>query len=692
MMRWFGVLLMGWLALITVAYAAPDPFARPNLLAAASNPKAATVFLPVDQAFAVESRQEGDQLVLSFRVTKGHYLYKERFRFRPMAGLTVGEPVFNRQPTFEDDPEFGRVAVYDQDVVLRMPVDGQGELTLRWQGCAKAGLCYPPQDQKILILPTAVQGASRAAVQSDGRTRLERSAGVQSIRIPLPIPTATIDQLISPAASVDVPLPLTEQSAKQAILPTDLQKKSAAIAITPSNMEEPLAIANTRVADEANQWPSVVAGVSPAVITTDLDPFGLAANPWAAMGLLFLAGLLLAFTPCVLPMLPIVANVVARQHRKSARHGLLLSGAYAIGVASSYAVLGAVVALFGHQVNLVGWLQQPEVLLSFAALFVLLALNTFELLPLRLPRFVSERIDRLGQIGHRQSWAGGVLGSGLAGFFSALVVSPCVSAPLAGVLLSVSTVGDPLLGAAALFMLGLGLSAPLMLLGATEGRLLPQAGAWLHWIRQGFGLLLLGVAAVLVGRVFDSALMLVIWALLLMLLALWMWQWHGRGQWVSRAFAIVLGVWSVLQLCGAALDHRDPWRPLQGMVQASAVPVSADAVPMGTVPVITQLSQLQQMQSKYPRLLVDVTADWCISCKIMERELFGATPVAGLTQWQRVKLDVTETNADSQQVLAKLQLFGPPALLFYQQGQLVVRMVGEVSAEDLAQQLQQLNR
>ena len=457
-------------------------------------------------------------------------------------------------------------------------------------------------------------------------------------------------------------------------------------------MEAPLAIANTRVADEATQWPSVVAGVSPAVITTDLDPFGLAANPWAAMGLLFLAGLLLAFTPCVLPMLPIVANVVARQHRKSARHGLLLSGAYAIGVASSYAVLGAVVALFGHQVNLVGWLQQPEVLLSFAALFVLLALNTFELLPLRLPRFVSERIDRLGQIGHRQSWAGGVLGSGLAGFFSALVVSPCVSAPLAGVLLSVSTVGDPLLGAAALFMLGLGLSAPLMLLGATEGRLLPQAGAWLHWIRQGFGLLLLGVAAVLVGRVFDSALMLVMWALLLMLLALWMWQWHGRGPWVSRAFAIVLGVWSVLQLCGAALDHRDPWRPLQGMVQASAVPVSADAVPMGAVPVITQLSQLQQMQSKYPRLLVDVTADWCISCKIMERELFGATPVAGLTQWQRVKLDVTETNADSQQVLAKLQLFGPPALLFYQQGQLVVRMVGEVSAEDLAQQLQQLNR
>jgi thiol:disulfide interchange protein DsbD len=251
------------------------------------------------------------------------------------------------------------------------------------------------------------------------------------------------------------------------------------------------------------------------------------------------------------------------------------------------------------------------------------------------------------------------------------------------VLLSVSTVGDPLLGALALFMLGLGLTTPLMILGATEGRLLPQSGDWMNGVRQVFGLLLLGVSLLLLGRVFDNSMMLLAWSVLVMLLAAWMWQWAGRGRWVSQALALVLAGWSGLQLVGVAQGQHDPWRPL---AVTTVLPVT-DVATVQSVQTITRLDQLLVLQQQTPRLLVDVTADWCISCKIMERELFGATALPALAGWTRVKLDVTASGASSQQALDALQLFGPPALLFYVDGHLVARLVGETAPTVLQTQL-----
>jgi thiol:disulfide interchange protein DsbD len=347
-------------------------------------------------------------------------------------------------------------------------------------------------------------------------------------------------------------------------------------------------------------------------------------------------------------------------------------------------MLGALIAAFGHQINLVAWLQQPSILIGFALIFVLLALHTFDLLPIRLPSVLRTKIERLGQIGQHERWAGSLFGSWLVGFFSALVVSPCVSAPLAGVLLSVSTVGDPLLGAVALFALGIGLGTPLMILGATEGRLLPKAGDWLNWVRQGFGLMLLGVALYLLNRVFSTSLILAAWSALFMLLAVWMWSWQGRGQLLSRTFALLLGVWGGLQLMGVAQGGHDPWRPL------APVTTAALATQLSAVETIYSVAELQQRQASTPYLLVDVTADWCISCKIMERDLFGVNTPAQLATWTRVKLDVTEPSDDAKQVLEQLRLFGPPALLFYQNGVLQASLVGETDLPTLQRQLNQL--
>lgn len=657
-------------------------------------------FLPVERAFTISTQQQADQLLIEIRVTPEHYVYQNQFRFTPVDGLTVGKPTFSREPTFEDDPEFGRVAVFDQDVQLRVPFSyvgtGVGELKFRWQGCAKAGLCYPPQVETIQVQAsgTPVSGISvtqpvtePSSTNTPVRQLSTQAAFIQQQASDRSQPINTDQVSNTPPESTGS---LLSQSAQRRVREQG--------ELRPLTMPIPrVTISDLSVQSEQGDLPLSMTwqGVQNAVVTPptsgdtalllDTDPFGLGQRPWLAIALLFLAGLGLAFTPCVLPMIPIVANLVARQHRRSAKHGLALSAAYVLGVASSYAMLGALIAMFGHQINLVAWLQQPAILIGFALVFVLLALHTFDLLPVRLPHAVRVRIERLGQIGQHERWAGSLFGSAVVGFFSALVVSPCVSAPLAGVLLSVSTVGDPLLGAVALFALGCGLGVPLMVLGATEGRLLPKAGEWLNWVRQGFGLLLLGVALYLLNRVFSTSLILAAWSALFMLLAVWMWSWQGRGQLLSRTFALLLGVWSGLQLMGVAQGQHDPWQPLART--ASPVVLSAPATAVQT---IYRVAELQQLQASTPRLLVDVTADWCISCKIMERELFTGNAPAQLATWTRVKLDVTEPSTDAKQVLEQLQLFGPPALLFYQDGVLQARLVGETDRPTLQRQLDQL--
>ncbi len=641
-------------------------------------------FLPVEQAFSVQSHQDNNQLVLSFAVTPGHYLYQQRMAVSAGVGVEVGKPQFDQAPTTVDDPDFGRVPVFERSVVLRVPVQGSGVVDYRWQGCAKAGLCYPPQKGQVKVSGApAVARAVTPAVQPD-------YAAMSVPREAMSVPSL-ITALGKPGPDVQI-IALPSGQGGRTLSPRPLNPADLEVFDWPYPPELPHA---PRSGWPWGDWlaPSGSIGLeTPAndpLAGAPADPFGLAQHPLSALALLFLAGLGLAFTPCVLPMLPIVSQLVARQHRRSSLHGLLLSGAYAVGVASSYALLGALVAVFGQRFNLMGWLQQPAVLLAFAGLFVLLALASVGVLPLRLPAVIGAWVGRIGQQGQHERWSGHVLGCAVAGFFSALVVSPCVSAPLAGVLLSVATVGDPWLGAAALFVLGLGLSAPLVVLGASEGRLLPQAGPWLEWIRQGFGLMLLGVALVLVGRVWLQPGMLVLWSGLFLVLAGWLWRWQGQAVWVTRALATMGAVWAVLLLVGAAMGATDPWRPLAPLPGIWSKQPDALAVE-AAVPVIHRIDELERLQAQHPNLLVDVTADWCVSCRIMERELFGRDRLPALAGWVRVKLDVTAFNADSQQALERLGLFGPPALLFYANGQRVHELVGETHRAQLEAALQRL--
>ena len=430
----------------------------------------------------------------------------------------------------------------------------------------------------------------------------------------------------------------------------------------------------------------------------DEDPFGLAKHPWLALLLLFLAGLGLAFTPCVLPMLPIVSNIVARQHTPTAKKGLILSGSYALGVAIAYGLLGAIIALFGQQLGIIGWLQNPVILLIFAAVFVLLALYMLEVISIPLPNSIRQKTQSLSQAGDK--YLGSTLGSFIAGLLSALVVSPCVSAPLFGALLAVSTIGNPLLGFAALFMLGFGLSAPLMILGASQGNLMPKAGEWMVWVKQGFALLLFSVSLLLVERVLTSPIMLMLWSVWFMVVAVWAWTWSGRGQLFTKPLAILLGIWSTLTLVGAAAGSKDNWQPLavfsqsnSSMIGTGSVTTEATANTEGAVHSsdkhIYSIDQLIPIVEQNQKVLVDVTAEWCVECRIMDKTLFTDRPVA-MQQWQMVRLDVTKSNEESARILSELNLFGPPALLYFVDGKLKVQQVGTIERDEFESTLNKL--
>ena len=653
-------------------------------------------FLPVEQAFQVSSSSKptnnGTRLAINFDITPEHYVYKDQIKLTLPAGVTATPFTFSQKPVSIDDPTFGQVLVFDQANMVASTVlsSSNGKaidnaaVTIGWQGCAKAGLCYPPEKIKttvnIAAMPQQSTGnsASISAAQNNPANDKPLSANADDSNNVAAVQTLPDDEVIDYALLDDAALD-AELGASNTISGADEEVIGGNVTSGAANND---AIINNAAATDSN----TVIGNN----AINSDPFGLASHPWLALVLLFLAGLGLALTPCVLPMLPIVANIVAREENPTVKRGVILTSSYAIGVATAYGILGAVIAVFGESLGIIGWLQNPIILISFAIVFVLLALYMLGLFSIRLPRFISSKMQGLSQAG--DSKLGSTGGSLIAGFLSALVVSPCVSAPLFGALLAVSTIGSPLLGFAALFMLGFGLSAPLILIGATQGKIMPKAGEWMNWVKQGFALLLFAVALLLIERVFISPVMLMVWALWFMVVAMWAWSWLGKGRMLTQALGLIAGIWATCLIVGAALGNDDSLHPLASLSAAPMMQTATGqpAISNSTDKTVTTLTELDAVIAANPKVLVDVTAEWCIECRIMDKNLFHNRPTQ-MQDWQLVRLDITETTADSKAILARYKLFGPPALLYYQDGQLVNQQVGEIGRAEFEQTLTALN-
>ncbi len=381
---------------------------------------------------------------------------------------------------------------------------------------------------------------------------------------------------------------------------------------------------------------------------------------WSILSLFFVLGIGLSFTPCVLPMLPILSSIIVGQQPAvggGRGRSFLLSVDYSLGMALVYTGLGVVAGMLGE--GLSAYLQNPWVLGAFALLMAGLALSMFDLYTLQVPASLQSKLSTASGGG-----SGKWLGVFLMGAISALIVGPCVAAPLAGALLYISQTGNVMLGGSALFAMAMGMSVPLLLIGASAGTLLPRAGAWMDAVKRFFGVLMLGTALWMISPVIPAWLQVAGWAALGVGYGAFL-LWTRPAGWIARAFGLVVVTLGLLQLVSAATGGRDPLAPLSHLRGQSAAAHATDFVRIRSSAELDAALQQNAAGERRP-VMLDFYADWCVSCKEMERFTFTDERVkARFGQMLLLQIDVTANNADDRAMLKRFNLFGPPGIMFF---------------------------
>ena len=539
-------------------------------------------FLDPAVAFKPTARALDAQTIeVSFEIAKGYYLYRDKFRFAVDGNeATLGPAQFPKGKE-KIDETFGKVEVFYDGVAIRLPVErnASGPLALKLnvtsQGCADAGVCYPPQMQTV---------------------------------------------------SVELPA--------------------------------------------AGSVPNAAAPTNPANAATDGDESGKIVNTlkhagfWTNLAFFFVAGLGLSLTPCVFPMIPILSGIIAGQGHKATRgRAFALSLAYVLGMAVTYAAAGVAAGITGTLLSTA--LQNPWVLGAFALVFVVLSFSMFGFYELQLPTSLQSKLSE--ESGHLQGGRG--IGVFLMGALSALIVGPCVAAPLAGALLYIGQTGNALLGGTALFVMALGMGVPLLIVGLSAGTLLPKAGGWMEGVKKGFGVLLLATALWLVSPVIPELAQMLGWAALFIIPAIYLHALdplppHAKGwQRFWKGIGITMLLTGAALLAGALAGNRDPLQPLAGL-RGQAVAAEAKKLPFEPVRSVAELDA--RLVATDRPIMLDFYADWCVSCKEMERFTFADPAVqAKLAGFTLLKADVTANNADDKALLARFGLFGPPGIIFF---------------------------
>ncbi len=556
-------------------------------------------FLDPAVAFRFAARMADPQtLEVRYQIADGYYMYRERFGFKA-DGVTLGTPQIPPGKVKFDETFQKDVETYKGSVTIRIPVEGSGNFTLvaSSQGCADAGLCYPPQEHTASL---AVGGA-----QSGGGLPIGAAAGA------------------SPAMSVPLPSQPVADSAPAA---------NSADANPPSAAAAPAA------QSELSSIASILQG----------------GRLLAIIPAFVLLGLGLAFTPCVLPMVPILSSIIVGEGRQVRRsRGFVLSLAYSLGMAIVYTALGIAAGLVGE--GLAAALQNPWVLGGFALLIVTMSLSMFGFYELQMPAALQ---TRLAGVSGRQA-SGKLAGVFAMGAISALIVGPCVAAPLAGALVYISQTRDVLVGGAALFSMAAGMSIPLLLVGVSAGSLLPRAGKWMESVKRLFGVLMLAMAVWMVSPVIPALAQMLLWAALLLGYGLYLLRHHRH--WASMAAGVAFALLGGMQLVGAASGGRDALAPLAhlrgGAPQAH--------LKFQRVKTVAQLEQVLA-DHKGKTAMLDFYADWCVSCIEMEKLTFIDPAVqAKLAGTVLLQVDVTANDADDKAMLKRFGLFGPPGIILF---------------------------
>lgn len=455
----------------------------------------------------------------------------------------------------------------------------------------------------------------------------------------------------------------------------------------PMESEFPLSVSASTNAASAN----VAAGSAPskagAASATDNESSSISAALKSGklvviLPLFFILGLGLSLTPCVLPMVPILSFIIVGEGAGVSRmRGFLLSLAYVLGMSLVYTGMGVAAGLAGE--GLAATLQNPWVLGAFSALMVLLALSMFNVYQLQMPAALQTRLTQVSE-GQRNSKAGKLIGVFLMGAISALIVGPCVTGPLIGALVYISQTRDVLVGGAAMFAIAIGMGVPLLLIGISAGSLLPRTGMWMEYIKRFFGVLMLGMALWMISPVIPAWVQMAGWALLLLAYAAYL-LWIQRSGLLAKAFGLLFGLLGAIQLVGVATGGRDVYAPL-----AHLLGTQVHGASFQRVRTVAELDAALA-QKKGKTAMLDFYADWCVSCKEMEKLTFTDPAVkAKMEAMLLLQVDVTANNEDDKALLKRFGLFGPPGIIFFnQQAQEIAgsRVVGYQNAEKFLQSL-----
>jgi len=588
--------------------------------------------LEPDKAFRFSARALDDSTIeVSYRIADGYYLYKDRFAFEvepKTASLGVGQFPAG---LVHEDKFFGKQEIFRKDLRFTLPVnngDKGVKLVVTSQGCADVGVCYVPHKQSANIV---LVGAGAGTPSGMGlRAQLERG------------------------------------------------------------LSGPEAALTGGAGDSAGETAGRSA-LGLAASDTDIAALFESGGFWVVLASFFGFGILLAFTPCVLPMIPILSGIVVGEGKVANKgRAFLLSLSYVLGMALAYAAAGVTASYTGSLLS--SALQNAWVLSAFALVFVALALAMFGLYELQLPGFLHRRLH---SVSHRLA-GGRILSVGLMGAFSAIIVSPCVAAPLAGALLYISQSRDVVLGGSALFVMALGMGVPLIAVGVSEGALLPRAGAWMNRVKQIFGLLLLAVAVWIVSPLIPVAAQMLAWGALLITAAILLRAIDrlpanaGTGTRVAKAMGLIALLAGAAMVVGVLAGSRDPLRPLShllGEPREALAPLRFERV--------SSVADLEARVNAAARpVMLDFYADWCVSCKEMERYTFTDAQVQNrLARVLLLQVDVTANSEQDRELLKRFRLFGPPGIVFFNaQGDEIrdLRVIGYQSPQEFLKSLERL--
>ncbi|MDP2832156.1 MAG: protein-disulfide reductase DsbD [Pseudomonadota bacterium] len=593
-------------------------------------------FLAPEEAFKLELKALPDgALEARYKIAKGHYLYRDKLTFKVTqpAGATVAS-VELPPSEVKNDPNFGKMRIYHQSFSAVVKLAGlpagtsKLKLSASFQGCSEKGICYPPQEQSLNL----------------------------SVKLAAAIPaapaTTSTESAAEPVAEAAPPPP-------------------SAVSAPPA----PVASAPAKDTSDAGRITALLEG----------------GNYWVVVASFFGFGLLLSFTPCVFPMIPILSGIIVGQGAGiTKRKGFMLSLAYVLGMAFTYSLAGVAAGLSGTLIS--NALQNPWALGTGAAIFVALALSMFGFYELQLPSFLQSRFTEASN----RVKGGHFASVFLMGVISALIVGPCVAAPLAGALLYISQTGDVVLGAISLFFLALGMGVPLLLVGLSAGALLPRAGGWMESVKRFFGVSLLAVAIWLISPVLSAIAQMLMWATLLMISGVylkatehlavnaggWARFWKGTGL-----IALVTGIALLLGALGGGRDVLQPLAIFKGGV--------AGAAETAPHPAFQRVKNNAELDAAVKgaggrAVMLDFYADWCVSCKEMERFTFADAKVqARLKGVLLLQADITDNTADDDALRARFKVIGPPSIIFFDKSgqEIAYRVIGYEPPEKFLESL-----